>query len=155
MTTFDGSDKSAHWKRISYRIYNPTKPAGSFFSFIPGALVYEKLIENDFLDLFERSGEILNLDESKGVLNVTECFDCLDHQKTDVVLGKKTQKPIRIRKYEFVPSLIPESPLFKIPETRRGTIYCHEGILDEEDSFKSRYESKGLNGLKFELVWTN
>ena len=93
--------------------------------------------------------------EQFALLNVTACVNCLDQDRTEWELGKSTGKRIRIEKYAFHYDRLPESSVFKIPETRRGEILCYEGVKDPEDELKPYVESHGITGLKFTELWAS
>ncbi len=104
------------------------------------------------------AGEILPLPfngHEYGILNITDCVNCLDDVRSEWVLGKDTGKRIRIERYVFFPDRFSESTLFKIPETRRGQLLTVEGVADPEQEFKPTVEKLGLTGLKFEPLWSS
>jgi hypothetical protein len=82
-------------------------------------------------------------------------FNCLDHDKTEWEYGETTGKPIRIVRYAFHEDRMPESSIFKIPETGRSEILCYEGARDPEDEFKPFVERNGITGLKFTELWSS
>jgi len=48
---------------------------------------------------------------------------------------------------------MPESSIFKIPQTARADILCYEGLKDPVDEFKPTVEKRGLTGIKFRELW--
>jgi len=101
------------------------------------------------------SGELLPLTYNKEnftVLNVTECVDALDDVNTKWVYGKGTRAKIKIAKHAFHQHRLPETPLFKIPQTSKSRILTVEGMKDPLDEFKPSVERFGLTGLIFKEI---
>jgi hypothetical protein len=101
------------------------------------------------------AGELLPVswDECRGyLLNVLECANCLDHDKTEWYVDKISGNRVAIKNLVFLPHHIPESTIFKIPE-KPASIYTVEGIKDPEDEFKYLVELNMLEGIRFKLVW--
>jgi hypothetical protein len=105
------------------------------------------------------AGELLPLPhrgEVFTVLNITECINCLDHNRTRWVLGKSTGARIRIKEYAFHPNRFSESVLFKIPETCKADVLVVEGLPGcEVEEFRYVVEQNGLEGLLFEEIWSS
>jgi hypothetical protein len=87
------------------------------------------------------------------ILNVTECIDCLDHEKVVWKYDKLTKSPIIIEKYAFHNNRFTESCIFKIPETSSGEVLLVEGLRDQQSEFRKVLENYDLKGLTFELLW--
>jgi hypothetical protein len=155
--TFDCSPKLAEWTPPEVYVYEPKHRPGNFLSFLMGgALVCDPEATEALLDLLEMSGELLPLPyggRTYHVLNVTECFNAIDEERTDWIIGEETKVRIGIRRYAFHRNRLPEVPLFKIPETCRGEILTVEGMKDPDDEFKPRVERLGLKGLVFKEIW--
>ena len=120
-----------------------------------GAFVTDSTATEALRDLLEMAGELLPIrckNEDYTLLNVTECMDCLDHDRTEWEMGRRTGQKIRIIRHVFKANRLPESSIFKIPE-QLATLYVAEGRFDPEDEFKSRVEKTQLKGLLFEQVW--
>lgn len=102
------------------------------------------------------SGEWLPLrfrGEELHFLNILEDVDCLDEPKSEFFYGstgKRLYPPIR---YSFVLSRLPESSVFKIPETDFAEVLTFEGRYPDGE-FKPLVESLGATGLRFEPVWS-
>jgi len=104
------------------------------------------------------AGELLPLpfdNQQFALLNVTQCVNCLDHNKTEWVIGETTGKPIRIERYAFHGDRLPESSVFKIPETHRGEVLCYEGGKDRDDELKPFVERHNITGLRFTELWSS
>lgn len=156
MLSMDCKSKLESWVPPAVRIYNPKLVEGDFLGYCPGAIAIGERAEKLLLSLLERSGELLPFacnDRSYWLLNVLECVDCLDHEKTEWVYGKSTGKPIEIKNYEFNPSLVPEVSFFKIPETSKGSLLMSSGMSDPEDEVFHHIGQSKLTGLKLELIW--
>lgn len=153
--TFDGSSgKSEAWVPPAVFIYKPKHKKGNFLELWgTGSLVVDEIALNQLRDLLEMSGELLPLPHKNSmyhVLNVTECFNILDDNKTQW-LYEPSSGPIK--SYAFHANRFSESPLFKIPETCRTDILTIEGMKDPDDEFKPRVEKLGLTGLVFDELW--
>lgn len=102
-----------------------------------------------------RAGELLPLPyhgKNLFLLNILQDINCLDSDRSRWV-GEEHGRRSAVKTYEFHPNRIPESTLFKIPETDRAEVLCAEGILDREDEFKAVVEDAGWKGLRFQLLW--
>lgn len=157
MMTFDGTPgKEETWVAPSVYIFKPKQKMGNFLALWgTDALVVDETALEQLRDLLEMSGELLPLpykDRLYHVLNVTECVNVLDDQRTQW-LYEKGRPPIKT--YAFHKSRFTEAPLFKIPETCKSEILTFEGLKDADDEFKGRVERLGLKGLTFEEVWTD
>jgi hypothetical protein len=148
--TMDCTRKLPAWIPPAVYVPNPSLKKGHFLHLCSGAFVAGML-----RDLLEMAGELLPIvykTEPYSLLNVTECLDCLDHERTEWVLGKSTGAKIDIKRYVFKAERMPESSVFKIPH-RPAEIYVAEGRFDPEDEFKSKVEENNFSGLLFEEVW--
>jgi len=156
---FDCTPKLPGWVPPTVYVYQPKHLRGNFLSFLSsGALICDQTAFREMREFFEMSGELLPLPHAAElfhVLNVLECFNALDEERTDWVLGQETGARIGIRRYAFHRNRLPEVPLFKIPETCRGEILTVEGMKDPEDEFKPSVERLGLTGLLFRQIWSD
>jgi hypothetical protein len=153
--TMDATRKLRDWIPPAVYVPNPTLKKGEFFHLCSGAFVTDGNATEKLREFLEMAGELLPIDyknEPYSLLNVTECMDCLDHERTEWVLGKSTGTKIDIKRYAFRAERMPESSIFKIPN-RLADIYVAEGRFDPEDEFKSRVHKNNLKGLLFEEVW--
>lgn len=153
---FDATPKATIWVPPAVYVGAPKQRRGNSVDLCAGAFAVDTVARAELLDLFEMSGELLPLPHQTEVfyvLNVTECPNVLDDDNTIWEYGKTTGAKIRIVKYAFHEHRMTEAPLFKIPETCRGTIYTFEGLKDPGDEFKPRVEEHGLTGLTFNEVW--
>ncbi len=153
---FDSTKKQEGWIRPKVDIYTPKLKKGNFPYLCAGLLVCDEVALEALLDLFERSGEILELDfdgRALYAINVLDCVNALDQEKSVWSISKRTGKRLTLKQYSFHKDRIPETPLFKIPETCRGHILTFSGMKDPEDEFISRYQQADLQGLLFEEVW--
>jgi hypothetical protein len=107
--------------------------------------------------MLESAGELLPLpyrDSLFYLVNVVECLDCLDEQRTNWILGETTGARIRIEHYHFDPSCLSTSTLFKIPQTAKAEVLTVTGVKDPSLEFKTIVERQGLMGLNFEKLWS-
>jgi hypothetical protein len=145
------------WKPPGIYVSNPTLRQGSFLHLAAGAFVVDHSGCELLRTILEIAGELLPLPHGDSVfylLNVLECVNCLDQQRTKWILGKTTNARIRIKEYHFEASRLSESTLFKIPETASAEILTVTGLKDPDDEFKSVVERHGLEGILFEEVWS-
>ena len=152
----DCTPKAEAWSPTPVFIYMPKLGKGDFYNFTSSALITSPRATEVLHTHLVKAGELLPLPyngEVYTVLNVTECINCLDHEKTEWVYGKSTGAKIGIKRYTFHRNRFSESDIFKIPETCKSEILVVEGIKDVKDSFKYAVESAGLEGLIFEEVW--
>ena len=154
----DCRKKLSEWVPPSIYILNPMLERGNVFHFCSGAFVVDSLALEAVRTPLEVAGELLPLPH-KGELfhlvNVLECVNCLDEDKTKWAYGKRTNARIGIDEYFFYADRFSESTLFKIPETALGEVLTVSGIKDPEDEFKSLVESAGLKGILFEELWSS
>jgi hypothetical protein len=93
--------------------------------------------------------------EDLHVVNVTECINVLDQDRTRWTVGATSGRRLSIESYAFHPDRLTETPLFKIPETAKTEIYTAAGLRNSNDEFKGRAEKFDLKGLIFEEIWSN
>lgn len=156
---FDGRSRLADWSPPTVHVYKPKLRRPNFTNFLAGTncLVCDGVAITEVRDMLERSGELLPLPykgEMWHVLNVTEVVNVLDEDRTEWITGRSTGKRIGIKKYAFY-NRFPETPLFKIPESSNSEILTVEGLIDPADEFKPTVERLGLEGLKFEEIWSD
>ncbi len=89
------------------------------------------------------------------ILNVLECVDALDQDRTQWIYGETTGAKIKIEQYHFYSNRLGESVLFKIPETSRAEVLLVEGLRDAEEEFRFIVAQNNLKGLIFEEVWND
>lgn len=153
---FDGTSKIDTWEPPKVRIYNPRAIKGDFYDLSCGGFVLTPHATEILRTECEIAGELLPIyvnNEEHFLLNILECINCLDHDKTKWIYGKTTGKPIEIEKYVFMENMFSEASIFKIPETCRGECLVVTGRKNEEDEFKHIIESNNLKGLDFKLLW--
>lgn len=155
---FDGSSQLETWEPPPVFIYEPKLKAGDFFNFSSDCLIANPRATEALRTLFEMAGELLPLpykSEIYTILNVTQCLDCIDYEKTK---WRRTPDGEIItsttRQFAFRPARVSESPIFKFPEDCFG-VYVVEGLLDPEDEFREIVRREGLKGLVFEEIWSD
>jgi hypothetical protein len=156
--TFDCAPKASTWVPLKVNIVGPKLKRGNFFNLGSGVVVLDAHATDALRTLLEMSGELLPLTykgEQFTVLNVADCVEALDDSKTKWVYGKSTGATIKIEQYAFHRHRLPETPLFKIPETNKSAILTIEGMKDPQDEFKPSIERFGLTGLTFKEIWND
>lgn len=142
------------WYPPSVFIYEPFLKKGDFYQSNGSCLIVNstalKLLKGFFLD----AGEILPLhykEDSFSFINILRCYDCLDKDNTEWMTGLKGFIP---EKYVFKRQFLPETGLFKIPETHAGEILIHvNNNKPVEDDFTYVVKYNNLEGIDFELLW--
>lgn len=152
---FNGRSKVRGWIPPEVYIRKPKLKRGNFIHLTAGSgcLVFDHFSYAHLRDILEPAGEILPLPfegEELYILNVTVCVEALDPFNTtwNHRDGVKTE----VAKYAFDRKQLPNSSLFKIPETCRATTLTYSG-LNIEREFKTRVEKLGLTGLLFKELW--
>ncbi len=155
--SFDCNKRNNDLAALSWYVFDPKTKAKNFYCGIPGALIFDqKVYDSNLLDLFEMAGEVLPLKLENGeilyVLNVLECVNMLNQHKTIWdIYGDGTKG--RILQYSFHES-VPESSIFKIPETSRIDVLTYVGIKgDALDEFYNLYKKMGFTGLEFKEIY--
>lgn len=156
--TMNCRSKLTDWNPPTVYVPNPQLKPGNFLELASGAFVVDSIASEALRTILEIAGELLPLPHDEDLfhlLNVLECVNCLDQQRTKWVLGKTTNARIRIAEYHFDANRFSESTVFKIPETASGEILTVSGLKDPADEFKSVVECEGLGGILFEEVWSD
>ena len=158
---FDCEKREANWTPPEVYIRQPKLKRGNFFYFAgaSGCFICDEptRYHDELAELLETSGELLPLlheGETFYVMNVLECINALDRDKSEWPPQMK-QKIGFPQKYVFHRSRIPDTPLFKIPELSRWQILCVEDGPNAAYDFKRMVERLGLTGLYFEKLWTD
>ncbi len=156
LLAFDGRAKG-EWRSIDTYVHNPILTRGNFFHLCPGALVFDETAYGALDEALERAGEILPISVEGGenlfLLNVTECVNALDAGSSEWRLSRDGVR-LGVKQYAFHASRLPESSLFKVPETVRGDVLAvWRG--PEDEGFIEAYRSANLTGLAFTPIWQN
>ena len=153
----DGTPKLSAWKTPNVYCLYPLIRKGDFFGGYVGGLIASAETAKKVLAFFEMAGELLPLNyegERCSLLNVTECINALDQERTTWHTDLNGQK-LLIKKYAFHANRFTESSLFKIPETRRAEVLAVERCGHPDEEFKAFVEQVGLTGLRFEELWAD
>jgi len=158
---FNCQPKAADWKQYKVFIPDPALKPPDFWEIYGAAFAMEPRVLDFVLAQCEMSGEILPLKFEKrtlSVVNVLQCWNCLDHNKTKwLQLTPKTRIIDDSKKnaYAFIPARMDEPSLFKLQEDRFNRIYCVERERDPETEFKAAVEKHKLKGILFDLLWSD
>jgi hypothetical protein len=150
--------RSANWNPPEVYVLYPRLKAGDFYNFGSELLITSPRATEILRTHLEIAGELLPIfyqGQQFTLLNVTECINVLDGEKTEWRLDEETGVRIAPKKFVFHRNRFTESTLFKIPETNWGQIYVVEGLLDPEEEFRYVVESHGLEGLLFKEIWND
>lgn len=135
----------------------PERKVGNFAKSWGGGLVVDSYGRQVLGPVFEESCELLPMlpfrSETFRVMNVLLCADCLDEASTKWRTTRESGVRCGIDKYEFSKESLPNSSLFKIPQSPE--IMVVTGLFEPELDFKSIVERNGLTGLKFVELWSD
>lgn len=151
----DCAPRLASWRPPRVFIYEPLHRPGALYNFSYDSPIFSSHATEVLRMFLEMAGELLPLPyegEVYTLLNVTECINCLDHDRSEwrYVEG---QRRGGIKCYMFHRTRFSESLIFKIPETHRSEVL----VLDREDGegFVDAIQAHGLEGIDLELLWTD
>ena len=152
----DGKSKLSTWKPLPIFEADPGLELGNFAYCWDGGFVVDTSAAEVLKPILEQCAELLPLKGYKSrayhLLNVLNCPDCLDEQRTKWRVGKKNKTRFAIEEYAFMPEKLPDSTLFRIPKNvALFTVVDHPNSSAE---FKKIVEREGLTGLKFDEVWS-
>jgi hypothetical protein len=153
----DGTPKAEAWSPPNVRICEPQLEIGNFYNFGNGFLIADLRATEALCTLFEMAGELLPLPfngDLYTVLNVTECINCLDHEKTTWIMSPEGRSE-HIDLYMFKSYHLSESPIFKIPEESSSAIFVVEGLMEPAEEFREIVKRERLKGLVFHEVWSS
>lgn len=136
------------------------KKEGDFFSFIgPSAFACNQNAVDKLGRFWNLSSELLPIYLEDNIplfiVNVIDCVIVLDRKKIQFDYYDDGTRSNRIIKYAFHCHRFHESTVFKIPEKADTLILTYEGIRAPEDEFITCYKQSGLQGLKFELLFSD
>lgn len=147
---------TALWKPPTVYVRKPKLNRGNFLHITVGLLVADDEAFSKIGEFFEMAGEVLPIPfegKTLSLLNVTECINCLDREKSQWRDPRRREGlPL---KYVFHPNRLDESSIFKIPETCKGEILVLERENDPETEFKAAVEHHRLTGLIFKELWSD
>jgi hypothetical protein len=146
------------WQAPPIFIYKPRLIAGDFYSFSGGTLITSPRASEALATFLEMAGEVLPLPYKTTIftlLNVTECIDCLDHDRSEWLVDEATGVRLLPTKYVFHPERFSTSRLFKIPETCRGEILVVDRDQGDEEEFLGVVRQEQLQGLEVTELWSD
>lgn len=149
--------RSMLWEPPSVYVYKPRLTTGDFYSFHQCSLITSPRATIALAPFLEMAGELLPLPyngQEYTLLNVTECINCLDHERT-TWLKDATGANIVPLQYVFHNNRFATSSLFKIPETYGGEILVVDRDQGPDEEFKSAIELAGLQGILFKEIGSN
>lgn len=149
----DCQPKVKEWKAPPVFIYKPLLKAGALYDFGVSMPIFSPFATEVLRTYLEMAGELLPLPHQSEVytaLNVTECINCLDHEKT--IWIDPTKPYLGIKKYVFHPNRFSESLIFKIPETHRSEVLVLEPAFMNVP-LPDYLAERGIEGVLFEQLW--
>ena len=158
----DCTRKMPTWNPLPIVVYKPRLKRGNFFYSWSGHFLVDAKVREILHSILSKTCELLPFLPYEGemfyLINVLNCLDCLDKQKTIWRTSPRTGDMISlgsIKEYNFDPARFAGPTLFKIPEQKTNTFLTFTGVGDPESEFKTLVEREGLTGLKFEELWSD
>ena len=158
---FDGTSRIDVWSPPKFYVHDTTIEKSNFYVVSPGVFAFDENVMNHSMMamFFEMAGEILPLELETGeklyILNTTEVVNALDQENSVFRKNPRTGKNVRLITPVFKPHRLPESSIFKIPETRRAELLTYTGrCANPLDEFYANYLESGFTGLSFEEIWS-
>jgi len=153
---FDCTPRKAKWDPPEVFVLYPRHRVGDFYQFDSSILITSPRATKALRWHLERAGELLPLPyegSTYTLLNVTECIDVLDVNKSEFVYSPSGHR-IGIKRYAFHADRFTETSLFKIPQTDKSEILVVEGMFDLGE-FREAVEENKLKGLIFTELWND
>ncbi|CAN5539923.1 hypothetical protein BH09VER1_BH09VER1_23970 [soil metagenome] len=157
---FDGTSRLLDWKPPEFHVHNPKKARTDFYTGLTGAIsmTSEMRFHPILMAYFEKAGELLPIKLETGedlfILNVTSIADALDLEQAVMRKNPSTGVPVAIQQYAFNVERLPNSSIFKIPETKKVNILAYSGRAKSPvDEFLSVFLELKIAGLKVEEIW--
>jgi hypothetical protein len=145
---FDGTPRARSWQPPAVYVDQLRLEVPDIWTLVGAAvLIFDERIEELLGPELYRVGELLPIfyqGQRLRLLNILLDINCLDPTRRDWEVEPEP--------YVFIEHRLPESGLFKVPETDTAEILCVERDDDVEPSFRhlvARYE---LSGLQFQLL---
>lgn len=140
------------WQPIKMFIYRPHLKKGDFFGAYPGCPILSPNATEILRGDLELAGEMLPLpykDEVFTFYNITNCYSCLDHEKTSKLPENSQSR--HIKKYIFHPDRFGRTMFFKTPETHDKVLLLESDWTGE--NIPQFFEESGLKGYILEELW--
>jgi hypothetical protein len=161
---FDGRPRMENWDPPEFYIQNPLTEKSDFYHIGSGCFAFSENIRQNIeaMDSLEMAGEFLPIRLETGenlyILNVTECINALDKNRSEYSIvwdaEKNAQVKGSVRRCVFLSDRLSGSPIFKIPELARAKVLTVQGWSGLEcDSFIDVYEKQNFTGLLFDEMW--
>lgn len=154
----DGTSKIDSWTPPPVYVLHPKLRAGGFYNANRSHLIASPRATEALYNHFSFAGELLPLlykEQTFTLLNVTQCIDVLDQERSEFEIGHTSGTKYRILTHAFHADRFVETSLFKIPDFNCSEIFVLEGANDFEMEFREAVEEAGLEGLIFTEVWNN
>jgi hypothetical protein len=149
----NGASRGATWRPIRVRLVRQDEGRPLIESDAPWlgshALIFKPRALELLGPLLREYGELLPLTSREAELciyNPTRILDALDEGNSSL-RRFSTGRVMMVEKYVFRPTVISDSPVFKIPNLRVSPTFVTQRFVD-------LWTSTGLRGLEFRHVWT-
>ncbi len=148
---FCGKKLINDWKPFNMKIilHDGSLKKSDIPYFSPGIPIFSEEAVNVLQCLFNNNVEILDVICDSGaykIINVIKVIDGLDHEKSEILTFRCSNRIKAIKKYEFYLNSITGLHIFKIVEQSRGAVFV-------SDEFRNKVIESGLKGFKFIEVW--
>lgn len=150
----DCAEREVSWTSPKVYIYKPFHKKGDLFHFSDSGPIFGPSATEKLRMHLEMAGELLPLSyqgEIYTLLNVTECINCLDQEKTEWVTAPDGTR-LWPGRYVFHPDRFSESDIFKIPETYRAEVLVID--RDDDEGFVAALKEHNIQGYTLELLWS-
>ena len=157
---FNCEPRKDNWRELEVYVYNPKTKPKDFYNMGWEMLIFNEKVLDVCQTIFEMAGEILPLQVERGqklyLLNILQCINALDYDRTVWDYYPRTGRKGRILKYGFHSEKASnEASIFKIPEENSTTIFCYADVKNPDDEFYHIYHKHKLTGLIFEEVYND
>ena len=148
---FECAPRAAGWDPPPVYVPNKRDKAADFCGSGAMGLILRAAATRILRPLLEEAGELLPMqlgDETYYTLNVLNCVDCLDTERS------VTRPYVKNYVFDRAGLASSRSSLLKIPQTRRAEILYVEGLFAPERDFRVAIEAHDLVGFEFRLLWS-
>jgi hypothetical protein len=154
----NATPRLATWSPPPVYVLYPKLQAGALYNLYPDTMILSPGAMTAIGGYASAAGETLPLPyqgQTYTLLNVLECVNVLDHERTVWQTDPQTGMQLYITKYAFHANRLVSSPIFKIPETSMAETFVLEGQWEPHEEFRAVVERAQLKGMRFEEVWSD
>ncbi|MDR6553765.1 imm11 family protein [Paenibacillus qinlingensis] len=148
---FIGEKMSDNWPTIYMEDINKKGRLYDCTGLTPGKPILNEKAVNNLAYFLDGKAEELPLKHAREpyyVINVINVVNCLDYEKSDLVIHDKYKVVKDIKRYVFKEDMVQGQAIFKIPEFKGSYIFV-------TDEFRNSVLESGLTGFEFHEVWNS